>query len=60
MKRQVIFNILDELDVAKQEAKFEGLNMSNEKHLRLGLEKAYKIVLKNADILDLRPKYMKE
>jgi hypothetical protein len=55
MKIQIIYNILDELEQTKLNAKFEGLSISAEKHKRSGLEQAYQIVLKNADIPDIRP-----
>ena len=55
MKRQVIDDILEELAIAKETTtrdKYHGQ--------RLGLERAIRIVLKHADITDLKPMFLKK
>lgn len=60
MKRQVIDKILEYLDIEKDVVSASGLSVAAEKHQRLGLERAIRIVLKHADIADLRPAYKKK
>ena len=60
MKRQVIDNILEDLAMAKEQVTVAGLSLAAEKHQRVGLERAIRIVLKHADIADLRPAYKKK
>lgn len=60
MKRQVIDNILQYLDIEKDVVSASGISLVAEKHQRLGIERAIKIVLKHAGIADLRPAYKKK